>query len=236
MLLDLLTHPERKYEVMIKLFLIAVEAGHAHILSILFDHANLQIGSLYYVTLIKSAAEKGHTQILAILLPKVTHERRVAREVIFMDSLIAPCRNGHVEVVKMLLNWHPEPKIINAIGRKDPVMPTILHHACCGGSVEIVRLLKAAGAEHTTDGNDSILPGKSDPPLVIAVRHGHLGTLFLFSLLSLSLSLSIFPSLFLSLSSFLSFSLVLSHFSSLSLSHSAPHARSGESVGGRVLI
>jgi len=172
-----------------ELFLKTVQSGHSHILSILIEQGMIA-SPLHFSDLIKCASEKGDTLTLSLLLdkPPLSPARAQKPEVFvfgkhaFCDAFFVACKNGDVDVVKIFLARHPKKDgAVNVFGGTDPFAPTALHHACIGGSVDMIRLLLTAGARYL--GRDSPVPQHmyitADPPLFLAITHGHLGTSFI---------------------------------------------------------
>ena len=168
-----------------ELFLKTVQAGHANILSILFEKGHFP-PAISLCTLVHCAAEKGHAQTLSILLRneariRAAYEARGSRpelgvedvnklwKQVLLDSLFIACKNGDVVVAQVLLDLHPEKDaVVNLIDATHNFAPTAMHHACIGGSAEMVRFLIAAGAHYQDTLN-------TDPPLFLAINHGHFG-------------------------------------------------------------
>jgi len=165
------------------LYLQTVKAGHTEVLSILIENdmisskkSTSQLGKL-----LKTASKKGHTQTLALLLDKAPLLASSEIELdagsmmcganIFCKCLFAACKFGHEEVAKLLLERHPEKNAaVNMVFRgSQNLAPTALHQACIGGSIAMVRFLLASGAQCLHN------HGNVDPPLFLAVKHGHLG-------------------------------------------------------------
>ena len=166
-----------------ELFLKTVQAGHANILSILFEKGHFP-PAFNLGTLVHCAAEKGHAQTLSILLRNeasiraADEARKSAAELgfedvntlwkqVLLDSLFVVCKNGDVDAAQVLLDLHPEKDPVNLIDPTHNFAPTAMHHACIGGSVAMVRYLIAAGAHYQGT--------QKDPPLFLAINHGHFG-------------------------------------------------------------
>ena len=160
------------------LFLRTVQAGHANILAVLLQEGKYPSAS-NLGDLVTSAARKRHNEVLSTLLcyeAKIRSSFLAKREFgfedgtwecILLDALFSACKNGDVNSAMMLLNHHPEKNAVNMVDATYNSAPTAMHHACSGGSVEMVRLLIAAGAQYR------ILD--TNPLLFLAITNGHFG-------------------------------------------------------------
>ena len=158
-----------------ELFLKTVQFGHVPVLSILIEQG-MAPKPLNLNALVKCASENGQAQTLSLLLrnaallsPFSPLEKRaegfVCGKRTFCDSFFVACKNGDKEVVKLLIE-HSDQKgrVVNVLDhRKDHYAPTALHHACVGGSVDMVRFLVAAGARFT---DTETFITKADPLMV----------------------------------------------------------------------
>jgi len=94
----------------------------------------------------------------------------------FSDSLFAACKHGDVGVVKVLLDHHPEKDAaVNVVQEVYTNAPTAMHHACRGGSVDMVRFLLASGVQ-SWESQPFELKKLVEPPLFVAIKYGHFGT------------------------------------------------------------
>jgi len=184
LLLPLLAKLTCSASVQHELFLKTVAAGHVHILSIFLEKGMVSSPSNLSI-LVKCASEKGQVQTLSLLLrnsallaPNLQENRRAGGFICgrraFCDSFFVACKNGDVEVAKLLLEHCKNVRdAVNATDGTDVFAPTAMHHACVGGSIDMVRFLISAGALSTTARRSPF--ARADPPLFLAISHGHFG-------------------------------------------------------------
>ena len=134
--------------------------------------------------------KKRHAQTLSFLLangpiltplPSKETEKEgslICGRALFVDCLFRACKKGYVDVVKVLLDHHPDKyAAVNVVAEFHKNAITAMHHACRGGSVGMFRFLLASGAKSWKARPK--LQGLADPPLFLTIKHGHFGTLFL---------------------------------------------------------
>mgnify|MGYP001067431417 CR=1 FL=1 len=164
-----------------------VQAGHVPIFLALIP--TLKPRDRLPDALVKNAAVEGHADMLSKLFerndslsqPSSLSTPPLGCSIRFWhESIQVAAFRGHAAAVRVLLEKNPDKKAVNvahfgevttfnSFANVDEKAPTALHRACLGGSIEVVRVLFAAGAsKEFVDG--------ALPPLLLAIKRGHLGT------------------------------------------------------------
>lgn len=111
----------------------------------------------------QKACLKGYIEVL-----RGFHNRGLLALPCIRDYIVLACQNGHLEVMKYLLEIE-EANIEGAnIDSPDPYGKTLLHHACWGGHLEVVKYLIMNGS------NQEGATNTGHRPLHCASRNNHL--------------------------------------------------------------
>ncbi|ETS73751.1 hypothetical protein PFICI_14697 [Pestalotiopsis fici W106-1] len=165
---------------------LASAAGDEEVVQLLLEKFTKSTDRFSFEQALRKAAKNGHLSIVELLLD-YQDEIHLAEEVPLEDA----CAGGHTDIVRFLMDryadaeLHLDESLLEAaeannmeiarmlllrgadVGRDHHFAGTVLHMACCNGSVELAQLFLDFGAEVDWRGDAEVTP------LMLACARGH---------------------------------------------------------------